>query len=149
MPQSYTSLHYHVVFSTKGRARTITPQVQQRLYRYIGGILRQDEGQLLCIGGTGDHVHLLLRLHAGKALANAVRDIKASSSRWIHDTFPGQPSFAWQPGYSAFTVSFSGLDAVRRYIENQVEHHRRTSFDEELQRLCARHNITMDPRTTA
>jgi len=145
MPQSYTCCHYHVVFSTKGRARLIADDMRDRLYGYMGGIVRNLDGEALRIGGTGDHVHLLIRLHVSRALADVMRELKACSSRWMHETM-ANTAFAWQPGYGAFTVSYSNPDAVCRYIESQEEHHRTMSFDDELERLCARHGITMDER---
>ena len=149
MPQSYTSCHYHIVFSTKGRARMIKPNLRERLYPYLGGIVCEVDGQLLCIGGTEDHVHILFGLHPSRALADAVRTLKPCSSKWIHETFPEQQAFAWQPGYGAFSVSFSALSSVRRYIEHQEGHHRTMSFDEEIERLCARHEISVDVRSKA
>ena len=144
MPQSYTSCHYHVTFATKNRKPYIAPDLQKRLYPYIGGIVRESDGELLTVGGTADHTHLLFRLHPSRALATVVRDIKACSSKWVHETFAERAEFRWQPGYGGFTVSYSGLDTVRAYIAHQEEHHRKLSFDEELQRLCARHNIPFD-----
>jgi putative transposase len=145
MPQSYTCCHYHIVFSTKGRARLIADPMRPQLHAYMAGIVNNFEGKAIRIGGTGDHVHLLLRLGVSRAVADVVRDVKANSSRWMHAE--GRcPVFAWQPGYGAFTVSFSNRDAVQRYIEIQEAHHRTISFDEELEKLCARHGMVMDPR---
>ncbi|MCB9851103.1 MAG: IS200/IS605 family transposase [Phycisphaerales bacterium] len=147
MPQSYTCCHYHIVFSTKGRARLITDNVRDRLYAYMAGIVHGLDGQVLGIGGTGDHVHLLLQTHVSRAIADVMRELKACSSKWMHEEVKNL-AFAWQPGYGAFTVSYSNVEDVRRYIANQEAHHRKMSFDEELERLCARHGIVMDVRTS-
>ncbi|HEV3144490.1 MAG TPA: IS200/IS605 family transposase [Gemmataceae bacterium] len=141
MPQSYTCLHYHLVFSTKGRVPSITPDIQARLWEYLGGIVRGAGGIPIQIGGTADHVHLLVTLKQQPALADFMRELKAGSSGWIHDTFPDGRDFAWQTGYGAFTISHSALDAVKKYIVNQEEHHRQQSFQDEFRALLIKHGI--------
>ena len=146
MGQSYTCLHYHTVSGTRDRQPLITPNLQQRLYDYIGGIIKHEGGQLFSAGGSADHVHLLAALHQQRALSDIMRVIKSNSSKWIHDTFPGQSSFAWQSGYGAFTVSYSNINQVRRYIEHQNEHHRTVSFQQEYLAFLKRHGIQYDER---
>src|SRR5215204_5282895 len=107
MPRSYTNLIYHIVFSTKNREPMITPEREERLYEYIGGIIRVLGGILLIINGVEDHVHILTKLRPDKALSDVLRELKASSSGWMHDLFPEASEFAWQNGYGAFTVSES------------------------------------------
>lgn len=143
---SFTYLNYHLVFSTKHRRPLIDDSWQQRLFDYVGGILRQQGGALLVAGGMPDHVHLLAAISKSIAVADALRDIKANSSKWIHEQIPGQTDFAWQAGYGAFTVSFSGMDAVRRYLDGQKEHHRVRTFQEEYLELLRRHEIDFDER---
>jgi putative transposase len=146
MGQSFTCLHYHIVFSTAHRQATIQPVIQQRLYEYFGGIIRAKKGALIASGGMADHIHLLARLHAQTAVSDLMRELKSNSSGWIHDTFPAFGSFAWQTGYAAFSVSYSNLDQVRTYIENQAEHHLGIDFKLELVSLLDRHEIPYDPR---
>jgi len=146
MAQSYTSLLYHVVFSTKDRAPVLAPEWRARLYAYLGGVLRERGGDLLEINGTNDHLHLLLKLHQDHTLSRIVRDVKATSSGWIHREFPRLRRFAWQRGYGAFTVSISQLERVRRYIQTQQEHHRRRTFQEEFVALLKAHGIAYDER---
>ena len=98
MPSSYLSLHYHLVFSTKHREPTIADAVAPRLYDYLGGIIRKSGRQLLVAGGMPDHVHLLVRLGATRAVADVLRDLKAGSSGWVHDTFPVMAGSAGKPG---------------------------------------------------
>ena len=146
MPQSYTCLHYHLVFSTKDRRPTITPAIRQRLWEYLGGIVRGAGGIPIQIGGTDDHVHLLVTLRQQPALADFMRELKAGSSGWVHDTFPGASEFWWQTGYGAFTVSHSALDIVKWYIVNQEEHHKKQSFQDEFRALLERHGIAFDDK---
>jgi putative transposase len=128
MPQSYTNLLYHIVFSTKDRRPLITTDVKDRLYEYIGGTVRGLGGLLLAINGIEDHVHILARLRADRSVSDALRDLKANASGWMHDVFPEVNDFSWQRGYGAFTVSASQVEKVRRYIANQEEHHRKQDF---------------------
>ncbi len=97
------------------------------------------------VGGMADHVHLLVELRATLALADFMRELKKASSMWVHETMP-QSRFAWQEGYAAFTVSASGIDEVRRYIENQEEHHRERSFREELKIMLQRSGVAFEER---
>ncbi len=144
MGTTYTSLTYHVVFSTKYRRNTIKPDIKDRLYEYLGGIIRAEKGVLLEIGGIEDHVHLLAGFPPTIAVSNMVRLIKANSSRWANELPERREKFSWQTGYGAFTVSQSQVDIVRNYIRRQEQHHRRISFRDEFIELLKRHNIQYD-----
>ena len=146
MPSSYTCLRYHLIWSTKHRQPLISEDIRDRLFQYIGGIIRDDGGKLLAAGGMPDHVHLLADIGKQQSVVDAVRDIKANSSGWIHKTFPQYQSFAWQTGYGAFTVSYSSVEAVKNYIANQAEHHRKRTFQEEFVEFLQRHGIEYDER---
>jgi REP element-mobilizing transposase RayT len=122
----------HCVFSTKERRQLITPDLQQRLYPYLGGIAREHKMKALSIGGVEDHVHALLSIPATLPIAKAVQLLKGNSSKWIHETFPNQRLFEWQEGYGAFSIAVSGVKATVRYIESQKEHHQSHSFKDEL-----------------
>jgi putative transposase len=146
VPASYTCLYYHVIFGTKNRAPQIDATIQPRLYEYLGGIVRDAQGRLIAAGGTADHVHLLVSAHPQTALSDLLRQAKAGSSRWIHQTFRGRGDFAWQDGYGAFTVSHSNLEDVGQYIAQQEKHHRRMTFQEEFIAFLDRHEIRYDDR---
>jgi putative transposase len=146
MPGSFSSLSYHVVFSTKDRLPLITPDLAPRLHAYLGGAARAKGDVALTVGGMPDHIHLLLSLAGDRAVASAVRDVKANSSRWVHETCPEMRRFAWQEGYAAFTVGVSGIEQVRGYIRNQETHHREVSFQEEFVSFLRRHGLEFDER---
>jgi putative transposase len=112
----------------------------------MGGIARQNDFKSLAIGGVEDHVHLLLSLPATIPISKAMQLIKGGSSKWIHETFPNQRLFAWQKKYGAFSVSVSQLDTVTNYINNQPEHHRTKSFQEEFLEFLKKHRIEFDER---
>lgn len=136
----------HAVFSTKHREPWITPELASRLYAYLGGIVRAEKGVLLAIGGVEDHVHLYLRWRPDASVSDLLRTLKARSSRWIHAEYPALEAFAWQEGYSVFSVSKSQEGAVRRYIARQVEHHRTEDFRSELLRLLQAHQVEFEER---
>lgn len=146
MPGTYTKLYYHIVFSTKNRQPFIDPDIEEELYKYISGIVRNVEGACIEINGMPEHIHLLAILPPKIAVSNALRDMKANSSKWIHETKSGLVSFAWQDGYAAFTVSKSQVDPVRHYIREQKEHHRQRDYKVELLSLLARHEVEYDER---
>jgi len=129
MPSTHLSLHYHLIFSTKNREPWINPEWMPRLHAYLGGTVRELNGVPQEVGGIADHVHLLVGLRATHCLANVLRDIKAASSKWVHQEIGFNP-FEWQEGYGAFTVSASMIPEVRGYIARQAEHHGRRSFKE-------------------
>ena len=146
MPRSYTNLIYHIVFSTKDRRPIITPDKQDRLYEYIGGIIRGLGGISLGINGVEDHAHVLAKLRPDKALSDVLRDLKANSSGWMHDVFPDAQDFSWQNGYGAFTVSASQIQSVQKYIADQQIHHAKQSFEDEFVGLLRKNEIEFDPK---
>lgn len=146
MTHSYVNLLYHVVFSTKDREPLIVEELQPRLYQYVGGIVRKHGGVPLAVNGMEDHVHLFARLRQDVAVSEIVRDLKASSSGWMHKVFPDLENFAWQRGYGAFTVSASRAGAVRRYVERQKVRHRRQGFKEEFVRFLRANGVEFDGR---
>ena len=136
---SFTQLNYHIVFGTKYRRPTITDDMREELFKYLGGVIREKDGSLTEVGGVSDHVHLLARLSPRHAIADTIRDIKANSSKWASSR--SRDRWEWQLGYGAFTVSYSHLGTVREYVRNQEEHHRQRSFQEEYVALLERHGI--------
>jgi len=131
----------HCVFSTKDRANLIAEP--ERTWQYITGIARAKHVPLIAIGGTKNHVHLLLALPPAMPLAKVIQDIKGNSSRWLGET---SRHFAWQPGYGAFSVSQSRRDAVVEYISHQEQHHAKWSFEQEFITLLRNSKIDFDSR---
>ncbi len=146
MSETYTKLRYHVLLSTREQLPLITPEVGNRLCRYIGGIARHLPVTLLAIGGMPDHVHLLLGLRPNQSLADIVRPIKTNASKEIGRS---ETRFRWQPGYLAFGISESKIAPVRRYIRSQARHHGAMSLQDEATRLLARHGLESSPRGAA
>lgn len=146
MPGTYSQILLHIVFSTKHRDPWITPEVADRLYPYLGGIVRAEKGVLYDIGGVEDHVHMYLRWRPDGSVSDLMRTAKSRSSRWIHDTFPTLRAFAWQEAYSVFSVSKSQETAVKKYIAGQHEHHRKEDFKSELLRLLRLHEIEFEEK---
>lgn len=146
MAHTYTSLLNHIIFSTKDRAPVLDAVLKDRLFPYVGGIIRELDAVALAINGPSDHVHLLVSMPAASALSDFVGKVKSNSSGWVHKTFPPHREFKWQVGYAAFSVSVSQKPGVLDYIGNQEEHHRTVSFKEELVAFLKRHEIEYDER---
>jgi len=146
MPSTFTNLLYRIIFSTKERRPFMNPELREELHLYIGGIIRDAGGEPIEIVGVADHVHILAKLPASIAVADALRLIKSNSSKWAGERPDLVRAFAWQTGYAAFTVSKSQADPVRKYIQNQERHHRRKTFKEELMDLLKKNAIEYDER---
>ena len=146
MAQTLTSLIIHLVFSTKNQVPIITPEVEPDLFNYMGGILKNYSSPLLAAGGTSDHVHLLVSQSKNIALSDLLKDIKKDSSTWIKTKGEAFKDFHWQDGYGAFSISPTGISAVKLYIANQKEHHRKQTFQEELIQLLKEHGVEYDER---
>ena len=141
---SFVSCLMHCVFATKERRPLIKPELQARLWPYLGGIARENKIKALMIGGVEDHVHVLLSLPSTLSVAKAMQLIKGNSSKWIHETFPEHQSFEWQEGYGAFSIGISGVDDTVKYIQNQPEHHRKMTFNEEVAVFLKKHGMEYD-----
>jgi REP element-mobilizing transposase RayT len=144
--QTFANLINDIVFSTKDRTELIVRDRAPRLYSYIGEVIENLDGVLICAGGMPDHIHLLVSLSPKFAVADVVRDIKANSSRFLKQKFPDMRRFAWQNGYGIFSVSESQKSVVRRYIERQESHHKKVSYKEELLAILAKHKMKYDPK---
>jgi putative transposase len=141
---SYTQNFYHMVFSTKNRVELISPELEARLYPFLGGILRDLGCTPIAINGTADHVHLLTRYPSKLSHSTMLQNVKSRSSGWIHDAFPDLRSFAWQDDYGGFTVSTSQVPRVKGYILRQKEHHKTQDFKSEFLELLRRNRVEFD-----
>jgi putative transposase len=144
MSHTYVSGLVHCVFSTKQRRNLIKPEIQSDLWSFLGGIARKNKCKPLMIGGTENHVHILLSLPADMPLAKAMQLIKGASSRWMNETHT--EGFAWQEGYGAFTVGISQQPHTIAYIQSQADHHRERSFEEEFIAFLKKNKVDYDPR---
>ena len=137
MPSTHTSLHYHLVFSTKHREPWLGPDSRSRVHEYLGGTIRGMGGVAHAVGGTADHVHVLAGLKATHCLADVMRELKSESSGWVRREL-NWPGFAWQEGYGAFTLGASGIEGARAYVLGQEMHHRKKTFQEEYREFLER-----------
>jgi len=146
MAQTLVCLRVHVVFSTKDRRPTITPETEPELYAYMAGTAKNLESRCLAIGGTSNHVHLLISQSKNIALSRLMEEIKKSSSKWIKTKGAALRSFGWQDGYGAFTIGQSQVEALERYIAGQKERHKRQTFEKELVALLNKYQVEYDER---
>jgi len=146
MAQTLTRLLVHVVFSTKERRNLILPAIESNLHAYMGGICRNQESPALAIGGTENHVHLLISLSKNIALSDLILTLKKDTSRWIKTKGNAFADFNWQDGYGAFSIGESQVPAVTDYILDQKERHKTITFEDELIGLAERYGVNYDPR---
>jgi REP element-mobilizing transposase RayT len=144
---AFTSSLYHCVWSTKGREPVLTPDVQARLWPYLGGIARANKTPALAIGGVADHVHILLSLLTTLTISRTIQLLKGNSSKWLHEEFEDLRLFNWQEGYGAFTIGMSGVSETKNYIATQAEHHRKKTFQEEFRSFLDKHGLPYDEAT--
>jgi putative transposase len=143
MPQSLARLHIHLIFSTKYREPLLRNAVRDSLHRYMATVLQNLGCPPVLINSVEDHVHILFELGRTVAVSEAVEEVKKTSSKWIKTQ---GPEYAWQAGYGAFAVSESNVAAVRAYVADQQEHHRKKAFQEEYRVFLQRHQVTFDER---
>jgi len=146
MGNTYTSLHYHLVFSTKEREPWLGQDIEERVWQFLGGIVRENGMMPILVGGMPDHIHMAVGCPPTLAVSKAIQQIKGGSSKWMKEAFPEMKGFGWQDGYGAFAVSKSNLPALTEYIRAQREHHRQKTFKEVFVALLVRHGIEYDER---
>ena len=134
-PNVYTQINIHVIFAVENREGVIAPSFEQRLYEYMGGLLKTKGHYPLMINGHLDHVHIFFEMNPKEALSDLVRDLKSNTSKWINDNHFLPELFQWQNGYGGFSYSKSQRHTVIQYIERQKEHHRKTTFKEEYLKI--------------
>ena len=146
MANTYSSLFYHTVFSTKHRQSFIHQDVENRVWAYLGGIARKHKLTAIQIGGIENHIHALVMSSPVNAPSQIAQWLKGDSSKWIHSEFADLKSFAWQDGYGVFSVSKSKIANVVEYIKNQREHHKKEDFENEYLKLMTLHEISFNQK---
>jgi REP element-mobilizing transposase RayT len=142
MSHTYSANFVHFVFSTKRRTNSIPADLQEQLWAYLLGIAKNLRLRTLAVGGTANHIHLLLSVPTTMTVAETVQKLKANSSRWLGEH---GIKFQWQDGYGVFSVSPSLLTTVQAYIRNQEKHHERRSFEDELRAFLDKSGVSYDP----
>ena len=135
---TYTSIRVHLMFGTDNLLRE---DVQPQLWAYMAGIAKNIGTVLYAVNGASDHAHVFVGVPANITVSEVVQKIKANSSRWLHEHWE-MPTFAWQEGFGAFSVSISHTDRTIAYIKNQPEHHKRLGYGEELARILSKHKLS-------
>ena len=147
MAQSLSRLWTHLIFSTKDRFPFLNDRIlRTKMHAYLAEMLRKHDCETLIVGGVEDHTHSLFALSRTHSIANVVKEVKRTSSGWIKDASRQLSKFHWQGGYAAFSVSQSNLADVIRYIENQEEHHKRVTFQDEYRAFLTAYGVEYDER---
>ncbi len=146
MPQSLAKVLLHLIFHTKGSQHLIPETLEDELHAYIAGICRGQGAEAYRVGGTSDHIHIACTLPRTLSISALVQQVKQSSSSWIKEQAAENRDFRWQSGYGAFSLGQSQLDTLLRYIDKQKEHHKKTSFREELMIIMDKYGVEYDER---
>jgi putative transposase len=147
MSQSLSRVLIHVIFSTKNRfAFLVDGELQKRMHAYIAGAFNEQDAPAIEVGGAEDHVHILCVLSRNHSISEVIKEAKAHSSNWAKNLGGRCAKFSWQSGYGAFSVHQSQIGSIRRYIQNQAEHHRRKTFQEEYLEILKEYQVAYDER---
>ena len=146
MPNTYSQIYIQIVFAVKGRYNLIPKQHREELHKFITGIVQHREQKLLSIFCMPDHTHLLIGLKPSISISDLVRDVKAGSSKFINENHWVKEKFNWQEGFGAFSYSRSQIDHVIKYILNQEEHHKKSTFKEEYFEFLKKFEIEYDEK---
>lgn len=146
MADTYSKIYLHVIFAVKGRQNLISSRWENELYSYITGIIKNHNQKLIRINGMPDHLHLLVGIKPDMALSDLIRDIKANSSRFINNKNWINGKFEWQNGFGAFSLSHSQLTTAIKYVENQKEHHKKSSFRKEYENFLKMYGVEYKPQ---
>lgn len=134
MANTYTQIYMHIVFAVGRRECLIANEWAEELYKYMAGTCKNRKHFVHAINGAADHVHLLIGMHPGESVSELVQSLKIQTSKWINDKYL-HGAFNWQSGYGAFSYSRSFVPAVKKYVENQREHHKKVRFEDELKAI--------------
>ena len=146
MANTYTQIHIQAVFAVKRRECLIKDPWRNDLYKYIGGIIRNQGHKVLAINGMPDHIHIFFGMKPVQALSELIKYVKGDSSEWVNQQRFIRTRFSWQEGFGAFSYSRSQISNVISYIDRQEEHHSRTSFREEYLHFLKTFDVEYDAR---
>jgi putative transposase len=145
-PGNFTQMYFHLVFAVKRREAVLNIDIRKRVFEYMSGIITAMNHKSIIVNGVSDHVHILIGLNPSISISDTVHDIKRSSSLLINKENLCRGKFAWQEGYGGFTYSRSQLQNVYNYIQNQEEHHKKSTFKAEYVQFLKKYEIDFDDR---
>ena len=146
MANTFTQIYLHLVFAVQNRISLIHPEWKDELYKYITGIVKNNDHKLIAINGMPNHLHIAVGYKPHQLIPDLLQDIKGSSSKWINQKRMVRGKFSWQAGYGAFSFSHSQIDQVVRYINNQERHHKKKTFREEYMALLIKYDIPFNDK---
>ncbi len=146
MANTYSQLYIHYTFAVQNRQCVIRSKWKQDLYKYITGIVTQQEHKLLTINGMPDHIHILVSMNPKQSPSELMFHVKRSSSLWINENKLVSGRFSWQEGFGAFSYGKSQIRDIATYIENQESHHKQRTFQEEYLEFLRLFEIEYDER---
>jgi REP-associated tyrosine transposase len=146
MANTFTQIYLHLIFAVQNRGSLVSPDWRDELYKYITGIIQNNDHKLIAISGMPDHLHIAIGYKPHQLIPDLLQDIKGSSSKWINEKKLVKGKFTWQAGYGAFSFSHSQIDKVVKYINNQEQHHKKKTFREEYVELLEKYNVSYNEK---
>lgn len=146
MPNTYHQIFIHIIFAVKHRRALIRDQWKSELFAVIGNLINETGCKTIIVNGTEDHVHCLIRIKPNLSVSEVMKNAKAKSSKWVNESRILDCRFEWQSGFGAFSYSKSQMPNVKRYIQNQEEHHKKMTFLEEYVQFLNKFEVDYDER---
>ena len=146
MANTYTQIYLHIVFAVKGRVSCIPPFALPRDFSYMYAIASKMKHNPIVVGGTPDHIHMLIGYNPAESLPELVKEIKIGSGKFINGNGYIGGRFEWQRGYAAISCSHSHVESVKDYIRGQMEHHRGVTLRDEIIRIYKKNGVDIDER---
>ena len=144
MANTYFQMYIQAVFAVKFRRAVIDKQWRLELMAVIGNLINETGCSTIVVNGVEDHVHCFFALKPSISVSDVMKHAKAKSSKWINESGFLPDRFEWQGGFGTFSYSRSHINDVIRYIQNQEQHHSKTTFMKEYVSLLEKHKVDYD-----
>jgi len=146
MANTYTQIHIQAIWAVQNRDCLIGKEWKEELYKYITGIIQNKGHKMLQINGVEDHLHMFFGMRPKEALSDLMKIVKQESTKWINEKGVLRAKFSWQEGFGGFSYAKSQVPQVIRYVQNQEEHHKKTTFIEEYIEFLDAFEVEYDER---
>ena len=146
MAHSFFNVYLHIIFSTKERQRWLDDAIRARVHAYIATLARDMGCPFIVVNGPDDHIHILAEMSKTIHPIKMIAKIKQESSKFIKHLGSKYYDFYWQSGYGMFSVSPIHINKVKSYLDSQVEHHRKRTFQDEFRALLDQYGIEYDEK---
>lgn len=138
---SFIKVYVHFVWSTKNRVPLLSADIRSDVFNHIRENARKKNIFIDFINGYSDHIHCLISLNDDLSIGKIAQLIKGESSYWINKNELTKQKFEWQDEYLAIGVGDDKIEAVRKYISEQAEHHKKITYEQEYNKFIERYGF--------